>query len=428
MSTVELSGNIIAIQLTALERIGGLVKDLRIPVTAVISATAVPDGLRAARGLRAPGLAIPGRVKVGTWRGRNARSYVAVRPGPALRLRLTGLSYDTVVVSTPDAAHLASQLQALIDRTSQADEEREVTFTSGALTLAGTLTRPAGPARASVLLVGGSGPLDRDGNHPRLRLDVQAQLAHVLTNAGYATLRYDRRGVGGSDGDFMAAGLRDNIDDAMAALAALQVRTGTAPERTFLLGHSEGALVATSVAATAATLGGVMLLSCPARPGEQTLVWQAEQIVPTLPRPVRHALRLLRIDPIAKIRANHAKIRATTTPVARIGGAKVNALWFREFMDYDPRIDLSRITAPTLAITGSKDLQTPPEDLAAISAAAAGPVQTALVDDVSHILRAQTGAPTLRSYRRDLHRPIDTRVTQHVLTWLDQHQPHSPTL
>jgi hypothetical protein len=421
MSTVELSGDTLAIHLTPLERAGGLLKDLRIPVTAIVSAAAVPDGLRAARGLRAPGLAIPGRVKVGTWRGRNARSYVAVRPGPALRLRLAGLTYDTVVVSTPNAVHLASQLQALVEQSAQADAAREVTFTSGALTLAGTLTYPAGPVRGSVLLIGGSGPLDRDGNHPRLRLDIQAQLARALDAAGYATLRYDRRGVGASDGDFMAAGLRHNIDDATAALATLHAHTGVTPDRTFLLGHSEGALVAASVAATTATLGGVMLLSCPARPGEQTLVWQSEQIVPTLPGPVRHLLRILRVDPIAKVRANHAKIRATTTPVARVGGAKLNALWFREFMDYDPRPDLSRITAPVLAITGSKDLQTPPEDLTAISAAAAGPVQTALVDDVSHILRSQPGAATLRSYRRDTRRPIDTRVIEHVLTWLGQH-------
>ncbi len=120
------------------------------------------------------------------------------------------------------------------------------------------------PASPHLSPVGGSGEWTR------------AQLARPLHAAGYATLRYDGRGVGGSDGDFMAAGLRDNIDDATAALAALQAHTGTAPERIFLLGHSEGALVAASIAATTTALGGVVLLSCPARPGEQTLVWQAE--------------------------------------------------------------------------------------------------------------------------------------------------------
>jgi hypothetical protein len=111
MSTVQLTGSILAVRLTRLERIGGLLRDLDVPAHAVVSAVAVPDGLREARGLRAPGVAVPGRLKIGTWRGRAGRSYVVVRPGAALLLRLKGFGYDTVLVSTPDAERLAAQLQ-----------------------------------------------------------------------------------------------------------------------------------------------------------------------------------------------------------------------------------------------------------------------------------------------------------------------------
>ncbi|HKG50793.1 MAG TPA: alpha/beta hydrolase [Actinomycetales bacterium] len=423
MSTVQLVGGILAVRLTRFERVGGLLGDLDVPLAAVVSSVAVPDGLRAARGLRAPGLALPGRVKVGTWRGRAGRSYVAVRRGPALRLRLRGFRYDTVLVSTPDAERLAAAVRPSKpgpDAEPIAPGTREVTFTSGPLTLVGTLTVPARQPRGAVLLLAGSGPIDRDGNHRRLRLDIQAQLARALDDAGYATLRYDRRGVGASDGEFLRAGLRDNLDDAKAALAALRAETGLEPRRTFLVGHSEGALLAASVAAAEHDLGGLVLLSCPARTGEQTLRWQAERIPATLPPAVRALLRLLRVDLAAKVRKNHAKLRATTTPVARVGGVSVNALWFREFLDYDPRPDLARTTAPVLAVTGSKDLQTPPEDVVAIASAAAGPVETVVVDDVSHILRSQSGALTLRSYRKDVRRPVDQRLAQLVLRWLDQ--------
>ncbi|SFU03495.1 Pyridine nucleotide-disulphide oxidoreductase [Geodermatophilus amargosae] len=81
------------------------------PRSAITSAEAVSDGLAAARGLRAPGLAIPGRRKIGTWRGRGARRFVDVRRGqPALRLRLQGQHYDELLIGHDDAAALAARL------------------------------------------------------------------------------------------------------------------------------------------------------------------------------------------------------------------------------------------------------------------------------------------------------------------------------
>jgi uncharacterized protein len=429
MTTVQLSSGTIAVRLAGFERVAGLLGDLDVPIASVVSAVAVSNGLRATRGLRAPGLAVPGRVKIGTWRGRAGRSYVAVRRGPALLLRLQGFRYDTVLVSTPDAERLAARLQPGPPRDSEqhgTPQTREVTFTSAGYRLAGTLSMPSQEPRGAVLLLSGSGPIDRDGNHKRLRLDIQAQLAQALNNAGYATLRFDRRGVGASEGNFLRTGLRDNVDDARAALAALAAETGLGPRRTFVVGHSEGALLATSLAGAGAELGGLVLLSCPARDGEQTLLWQAEQLIPTLPKAVRAVLRLLHIDIRARVRKNHAKLRSTTTPTARLDGAKVNALWFRELLDYDPRYDLASTTMPILAVTGSKDLQTPPEDVAAIAMAASGPVETVVVDDVSHILREQPGSPDLRSYRKDVRRPVDRRVVQAVLKWLDERESDRP--
>jgi hypothetical protein len=55
-------------------------------------------------------------------------------------------------------------------------------------------------------------------------------------------------------------------------------------------------------------------------------------------------------------------MRATTTDVARLGGASVDARWFREFMAYDPSPDLARLKVPVLAVAGGKDLQAPRHD------------------------------------------------------------------
>nr|KEP24036.1 alpha/beta hydrolase [Georgenia sp. SUBG003] len=294
----------------------------------------------------------------------------------------------------------------------------EISIRSGGHTLAGTLTVPdgAGPFPA-VLLVPGSGPVDRDSNVRRLRLDITGQLARALAGCGFATLRYDKRGVGASTGDFRATGFLDGADDAEAALEALAAAPETDPGRVLMLGHSEGALVAGIVAARSAVPAGVVLLSGSATPGEGLLRWQTRQIAPTLPAAVRLVLRLLRTDLETRVAKNHEKIRATTTDVARVDGARLNARWHREFMAYDPRTDLARVHVPVLAVTGTKDLQTPVDDLETIAATVPGAVETHAVADVTHILRRQDGPASLSAYKKEVRRPVDGRVVALVTDW-----------
>ncbi|WP_211297294.1 alpha/beta hydrolase family protein [Geodermatophilus tzadiensis] len=296
---------------------------------------------------------------------------------------------------------------------------REVAVTvPGEPPLAGTLTLPdvPGPVPA-VLLAPGSGPLDRDSDHRRARFGVTRALAHALAEGGLASLRYDKRGVGGTPGDWRRAGLHDGADDVARARDALAARPEVDGDRVVLAGHSEGALLAAAVAARGVPVAGVVLLAASATPGDELLRWQARQLGPTLPAPVRGLLRLLRTDLEAKVAANHARIRATTTDVARVGGVRVNARWTREFLDHDPRTDLARLRVPVLAVTGSKDLQVRPGDLAVVAATVPGPVETHLVPDLTHTLRRQPGAASLRAYRGELRRPVDAEVLATVVAW-----------
>ncbi|MGN6131978.1 MAG: alpha/beta hydrolase family protein [Nocardioidaceae bacterium] len=319
--------------------------------------------------------------------------------------------------------------------------EREVSVPGPAWPLSATLTLPegAGPFPAAVL-VSGSGPLDRDGNHPKGRFDVSRQLAVALAERGVASLRYDKRGVGRTPGDWRAVGFHDNVDDAAAAVATLSAVPEVRDDAVFVVGHSEGALIATALAARAAAgatapgeaapgvrpasgaaapgvrPAGVVLLAGAARPGEEVLLWQTRAIAPSLPRPVRLVLRLLRVDPTAKVAANHARVKATTTDVARLGPTRVNARWLREFMAYDPAQDLARIDVPVLAVTGAKDLQVPPADLPRIAELAGA--ETHELPDVTHTLRAQPGPPALSRYKGELRRPVDAGLLRLVTDWV----------
>ena len=138
-------------------------------------------------------------------------------------------------------------------------------------------------------------------------------------------------------------------------------------------------MIATAVAADPGP-AGVVLLAGPAKTGEQTVIWQARRIAPTLPRVARAVLRLLRTTPEEQQRKALRKITATDGDVARLQGVRVSATWFREFLAFDPVPLLARITVPVLAITGDKDLQVDPDDLDIIAATVTGPVTVERID------------------------------------------------
>jgi hypothetical protein len=111
MATVTVTPDIVSVSLTTGERVTGLLRDLQLPRSAVVSAEVVTDGLTGTRGLRAPGLSLPWTRKIGTWRRPGERVFVSVRAGePALRLRVSHPRWSEVLVGTPDAALLAAEL------------------------------------------------------------------------------------------------------------------------------------------------------------------------------------------------------------------------------------------------------------------------------------------------------------------------------
>ena len=112
MAQLTLTDDKVEVRFTTAEKVLGLVRDHDFPRSAVASARVESEGLRATRGMRAPGLGLPGVRKIGTWRGKG-RSLVSVARGlPALVVELTGQRFDRVVLSLPraEADDLATRL------------------------------------------------------------------------------------------------------------------------------------------------------------------------------------------------------------------------------------------------------------------------------------------------------------------------------
>jgi uncharacterized protein len=259
-------------------------------------------------------------------------------------------------------------------------DSTDVSYRSGDLTLAGTLTRPAGDGPfPAVLLLTGSGPQDRDetiaGHKPFLLL------ADTLTRAGYAVLRTDDRGVGGSGGDLGQATYDDLTADALAGIAFLQGRPEVDRGRIGLLGHSEGGYLAPLVTQRAAgAVSFVVLMAGPAVTGEDVLALQNRMILEQAGAPpeqvqsqvgyIHELSRLLAAGDDDGARAlSRARIteQAATLPEdQRPSPEEIEAQLpvspaFRAFVTYDPAPALAALDVPVLAFFGGKDLQVPPE-------------------------------------------------------------------
>jgi len=115
MAAVRLTSSTLTVRLTRGEKFAGFSRDLQVPLTAVRDVEVVDHPLRGVRGLRAPGLDLPGVRKIGTWGRRGGRSFVCVRKGqPAVRIRLTGVRFDVLLIGSDDAAGDAAAIRTTL--------------------------------------------------------------------------------------------------------------------------------------------------------------------------------------------------------------------------------------------------------------------------------------------------------------------------
>jgi pimeloyl-ACP methyl ester carboxylesterase len=298
-------------------------------------------------------------------------------------------------------------------------KEEEITFAnaSAKLSLSATLTLPPGqgPFPASILL-SDSGPLDRDeslvGHRPFL------VLADHLTRKGIAVLRFDKRGIGKSTGDYASATTEDFAADAQAAFAYLKTRKEIDTKKIGLIGHSEGGLIAPLLAARSSDVAWIVLLAAPGLKGEDTLLLQSElilraagvndgEVARTLAfNKQTYALVREEKDPAA-LEAKLNGLVLNTTTGAALPPAAVQAQvrmmvspWFRFYLDYDPLPALQKTACPVLALNGEKDLQvSPKENLAKIQKALQDggnkDFQTTELPGLNHLFQhSPTGSPT----------------------------------
>ncbi|MCR8845164.1 lysophospholipase [Paenibacillus sp. SC116] len=315
--------------------------------------------------------------------------------------------------------------------------ETEVTINS-AFSLAGTLAIPHGTTQPvpAILIISGTGENDRNGNGKGLNVNIYKDMADILGKMGYATLRYDKRGTHASGGDSYETGLWDLVDDSIACVQFLKSRLEVDPDRIFIFGHSEGASIA-PIVHTKEPVHGLMLIS-----------GAVENLVhDTIPRQTGQALkelehakgikgfliRLLKVKDKAK-KQNAAfieKVLSSTKPTIRFKGKKIGAKWFREHAALNTFDYVSQVSCPLIAITGSNDLQTPPDHARKFAEAAKGESEWHIIPQMNHILRKYEKPHTMlglmKEYKSLFTTPIDRDFVTLLEQWLHRHTTNQPT-
>jgi pimeloyl-ACP methyl ester carboxylesterase len=268
--------------------------------------------------------------------------------------------------------------------TAAEERERFISIEGPQGPLKGTMLEPAHQqSGAIVLIIPGSGPTDRDGNSP---LGVKAAtyrlLAEALADRGITSVRIDKRGMFASAtavSDANQVTIEDYAQDAHSWVKEARRLTGA--RCVWLLGHSEGALVALAAAQQPEDLCGLILVAGAGRKLSEVLREQLNANpanAPILPSAMKA------IDELeAGRRVEAAGMHPALLPLFRpaVQGYLIDAF------SYDPLSLLEAYPGPVLVLQGGRDIQVSMADAERL-ASARPEVELVRLEGVNHVLKA----------------------------------------
>ncbi|PJR03816.1 alpha/beta hydrolase family protein [Avrilella dinanensis] len=306
------------------------------------------------------------------------------------------------------------------------------------INLAGTLTLPKGNGKfPAVVLVSGSGPQDRNeeirGHKPFL------VLSDYFTTHGYAVLRYDKRGIAESGGNYSLATVFDFANDTKAAIEYLKNRKEIDSKKIGVLGHSEGGQVAQIIASEDKSLNFIILMAAPGTTGDEILLYQTKILAEASNLSQSETKEILdenqsiyeiikRNNDIEKIKLELISYFKSNPNYSTLSDEQINEKsaslstnWMKEFIQFNPQNYLAKIDCNVLAINGTKDIQVPSvENLAGITKelGVKGNLDIISYDGLNHMFQpAQTGLPDEYG---TIETTIEPKVLEDIVKWLNE--------
>jgi pimeloyl-ACP methyl ester carboxylesterase len=302
--------------------------------------------------------------------------------------------------------------------------DEPIRIPANGFTLVGTVSKPAGAPDAkgrypAIVLVAGSGPVDRD--ETVAGIPIFGQLAGALADAGYLVVRYDKRGVGQSGGRAETATLYDYADDLLAVVRALKERKDVDDERIVLVGHSEGGWISLIAADREDDIRALVLIGTPSGSGadlvleQQTYLLEQSELSPEE--------RQKRVDLQKRVQAAVLG-KGDWSGVPEALRKQADIPWFRSLLAFSPDELIGKLRHPILVIQGELDRQVAAhhaDRLGELARARKKVPETATkvvkLPGINHLLvPAKTGNPS--EYPMLEQKEITPAVGQAIVEWL----------
>lgn len=301
--------------------------------------------------------------------------------------------------------------------------ETDMNVGEGERSLPGTLAMPkdlgqkSGDLAPAVVLVHGSGPHDRDEtigpNKPFL------DIARGLAAQGIAVLRYEKR-TKARPQDFTSGlyGVDDETtNDAVLTVDELRRVQGIDPARVFVLGHSQGGLMAPRIAAMSGHVAGLVLMAAPARSLLDIVIEQNRRLAVLDDGKTSDAER----DAIDTLVQQVAMTRDAATDAATKTVMRLPAGYWRSIDAVDPIADAKSVDLPMLVLQGARDIQVVDADWQRWRDGFHdnAKVEFKLYEKVNHLGIAGEGDGNLTEYANPGH--VDAQLIDDVATWVKAH-------
>jgi hypothetical protein len=287
-----------------------------------------------------------------------------------------------------------------------------VRIKAGAITIGATLTLPNGKGPfPSVLMVGDLQSLDRDGNdlsNPYSRAGTWKQLAFQLADAGFASLRWDTRGVGESGGDAEKETWNDRVGDVVVLANWLKAQQTTGGKGVLVLSLGLGGWVAGD-AAGKAPVEAAVFISYPAK--ELLRLWKEQ--ASTINDPQSRLQAYQNLDQLAD------RMKEAGQEWGTFQGRKIYLPQLREMERLDPLAIASALKVPCLFAYPERDTTVMPFHKDVLSASLHAGQEAVILKGVGHFLTTVDEDNVSNGL-------VDAKALGPILTWLKQVSPQTP--
>jgi dienelactone hydrolase len=308
--------------------------------------------------------------------------------------------------------------------------EQEVQVGHGRWVLPGTVSLPQGEGpHASVVLVHGSGPQDRDETLPPNK--PFRDLAWGLASQGIAVLRYDKRTkVYGTQMKREVETLtvkEEVLDDALSAVAFLRERPEIDAQQVFVLGHSLGGFLAPRIGAADPQIRGLIILAGSARPFEDVILDQMTYVLSlSIPDAVVQQQQLAALKQQVELVKDPRRLPAARASDLPLG---VPAAYWLDLNAYHPEQVAQTLTQPMLFLLGGSDYQVTREDFQIWQDALGGreDVQFLLYSGLSHLFMPVEGGQKATPATYTVAGHVAEEVVNEIGNWIKRHARLPPT-